>query len=303
MNNHRDWFLHQGLYYPAIGVRFNAHHPVGRLFMDTDDKNYPHPEISLEALLEDIDSRILQGASRILISSEGFATATKIKPAAADLMDRFDVQVLAVIREPIRWFNSLANQILKGTWFNGMNPTQERLAQRFLTHGLRMDHKLAIWAEAFGWQRISACFLTPQEDFEASFWRAVDVTPPDDVLTSTSNRSARYDTLSFIVGHRNWAVTLPHAQRVAIMKWVNAYNEVSDDLVPNLLLDRYREEMFQVSDEVINEFRNRFGATSIPFETDRTIGSAHDLSSLDPERILRVSRYVLEHTTKSSPHV
>jgi len=277
-----------GFLYPAIERSGDAHHPACGLFIDHQDPLIPPPKGDLNDLVQYCDGQEHQHMHTAILSSEGFCRADSIQDKATQLTNHFNVTVLACVREPLVWANSLMNQLLKMRLFFGESIDMDSLANEMILRDFHHANRLCMWSDAFGKSNVQVVALNEGEDFSKAFFDAVGIDAQ--VLTNEPvkdglNKSLGLGSLQFI----NWICRqkfqLSQPQKIALN---NRLHDCPVIETPNVLNQQLCSAIFSQRSQIKDELTNNWLGGERCFLAEPAIapfGNSKLLDNIDLEEI------------------
>lgn len=253
-----------GVAYPDLGVRFNAHHGLVGLIVDHESAYIPEPDADETELRDELERLLRGGARQIILSSEGFLSADRVRPFAEVLLKLAKVRIVLVVRPLLSWANALMNQRFKMSLQIGETPDQATLAKRVFENAIRFDRKLEIWAGAFGSDAVTIACCDQGDDFLAATLTALGLsaTLAHDARPDAENRSLSLDALRYVIAISAHQAEFTPQQRNDIMRKLTLGDPGADrfSLIPSDFVETARD----IRAEVVASISNRwFGGRQI----------------------------------------
>lgn len=286
-----DWLRSQGVLYPTVERWDNTHHRVCDLLITHNDPLIPPPEGDLDQLLDHLDRPENRSAEHVILSSEGFCRALVIKPAAAQLLqNRFRIRVLACLREPIFWANSLLNEFAKSRLILEGTVDLAELGRQMISRDIYYPARLEPWAEAFGRESVEVVTLNEGADYLTSILAALGldrerlIAPPGD----GRNQSLGLGSLQ-LIGWLSRTGRLPdHAGRIALDARLRSYPA---GRAPNLLAPAV-EQLVQTATPSISAALSRdWLGRRQAFANERVLPAYRSADALDSPDLIEIVRY------------
>lgn len=229
----------------------------------------------------------------IILSSEAFASALRLRDTFTALAATFDIHVVVFFREQTAYANSLYNQLLKLGLFRPEDGRQLALVRSI---EIRSYVEIArLWRDASPDGRLSVVALEPGDDAWSAFAAAVgpalfDITPTG----GTQNPSLRPEALAFI----NWFAGTNRGngpeERGRIASILNDYSAELRKLdpAPITLLEPATEDYIRARAEPVNLALSREFLDGRPIFPRPAAARHVDLDAIGPAEVLRVADHV-----------
>lgn len=282
-----------GVLYPDIARTGDAHHAVCSLFIEHRDPLIPPLDLSLEDLIAYLEAPEHRGIHTTILSSEGFCRAEAIKPSLAALATRFDVSVVACLRDPLVWANSLMNQKVKMRLFFGPNLDLEALAEEMILRDFEYSDRLQMWADSIGRSKVTVLPLEEGDNFSAMFFETLgigDAMLPDAPPRHSANRSLDLGSLQVISWLLRQEHPLDHSRKVTLNQ--RLHDTASSD-VPNVLKPAISDRIVSRRAEVISSLADNWLDGAMCFRKEIALPAYRDVHALDAPNIEEVAARVL----------
>ena len=98
-------------------------------------------------------------------------------PHAPASVRRFRVRVVAGLREPVFWVNSLLNEFAKSRLFHEGIVNLQELGKQMISRDIHFSARLQLWSGAFGRENVSVFTLNEGDDYLAHILKLFDIAP------------------------------------------------------------------------------------------------------------------------------
>jgi len=188
-----------------------------------------------------------------VLSSEGFCRADSIKHELSLLAEKWKVTVVACVRDPLVWANSLMNQLVKMRLFFSADVDLEALAEEMVLRDFSYSNRLQLWSDVLGRDSISVIGLEEGNDFVGAFFDTLGIdsrmlpnAPPRD----STNKSLGLGALQIIHWIFRQNIALENSRKAVLNQ---RFHDLSEIQLPNLLNQRIRDKIGSRRLQVIEE--------------------------------------------------
>ncbi len=291
---HNSDHLYQfGFLYPKIERLGNAHHTACGLFINHHDPLIPPPTNDLGYLFDYLDAPEHRHIHTVILSSEGFCRADSIKNELSLLKEKADVRVIACLRDPLIWANSLINQLVKMRLFFSSELDLEALAEKMILRDFNYPIRLRLWSEHVGRENIKTIALEEGKDFAKYFLDSVgigDQMLPNAPPRNTENKSLSLGSLQLIHWIFRQNIALEHSRKVVLNQRLH---ESSEREIPNLLNQKISKQIRSQRSQIIEELSRHWLDGKQWVVAERELPVFSDFGKLDCPYIKELAENVL----------
>lgn len=284
-----------GIVYPEFGQRHGAHHLLADPFVQQKNLIRPEPGLSPETLTAGIFAYAEEG-QHVILSSEAFASATKLRPPLKQLAEKFDLHIVVFFREQTEYADSLARQMLRMQLFR-----PDITTARVLDKGKppRSYVEIArLWRDELPEARVSIVTLSPRDDSWKLF---ADIVEPELNAVSLnqppSNISLNIEALAFLHWFSSTARARSPEENNRISNILEDYSrqkrtqdgQPRHSVLPAALLEKIRRDAEAINLTLANEFCDGVINFGPPPEFESI-----DIRDVPADAILEVADYVFD---------